>query len=248
MTALAADRKLDYQEVAERYRSGKVGAAVLIYKGAALCRNLTGYLVPAADVAGYVFVGWSAERVDNSAGAAGAVDVKYFTARTVAMKNHSVNAVAQANVLGPVYIQDDQTVRATPGNGVLAGHAERIDAAGLVWVYGAPEQAVADVNDLGPGIETVTTATALSLYTRTSLLQPTGTMAMTLASGRFPGQRKTIRMIGGSSTPVANVAGAYSTDGTATTSAAFNAAADQLELEWNGTAWQVLANTSVVLT
>lgn len=244
MTALARDRwPLPTQAVAERYRVGKLGA-VKVYRGGLLCRNLSGYLVPAADVAGYVTVGIAAETVDNSAGAAGALEVKYFTGLSVPFYNQATG-ITQANMYGPVFVQDDQTVRATQGNGVLAGFAERIDSAGQVWVYLAPEVTAFDV---AAGIETVSAAGALSVYTRTSLLSPTGTMAMTLASGRYAGQRKTIRMIGGASTPIANVAGAFTTDGTATTSAQFNAAADQLELEWNGTAWQVLGNTSVTLS
>jgi hypothetical protein len=247
MTALAADRVNTIVAAAgARQRTGKVGAAVTIYKGAALCRNLTGYLVPAAATLGFAIVGIAEEYVNNAAGAAGAVEVKYLTAVSVRMKNDGTNTVAQVNLYGPVYVQDDQTVRSTPGVGVVAGIAEKLESNGDVVVYIAPE--VAAFEAAGGGIETVTTATALSLYTRTSLLSPTGTMAMTLASGRYTGQRKTIRMIGGASTPIANVAAAYTTDGTATTSAAFNAAADQLELEWNGTAWQVLANTSVTLS
>ena len=53
-------------------------------------------------------------------------------------------------------------------------------------------------------------------------------MAMPLPAGRYIGQRKLIRMIGGASTPIANVSGNFTTDGVATTQAQFNAAADQL--------------------
>jgi hypothetical protein len=229
-----------------RYRVGKVGAAVTIYKGAALCRNLTGYLVPAANTVGFKIVGIAQEDVDNSAGAAGDEEVKYLTGVSVRFKNDGTNAVAQANLYGHVWIQDDQTVRGSPGNGVVAGIAESIESDGEVTVYVDPIAAGFELESFGE--ETVVTATALSLYTRTSRLEPVGTMAMTLGSGRYVGQRKTIRQTGGSATPVSNVAGAFVTDGVATTSAAFNASADQLELEWNGTAWQVLANTSVTLT
>lgn len=245
MTALAADRKIEIYANLGRQRVGKVGASSRIYKGAALCRNATGYLVPAANTAGFTFVGWAEQSVDNSAGAAGALEVIYLTAVSQRMKNEASALVAQVNLYGKVWIHDDQTVRGTPGNGVVAGIAEKIESNGDVMVYGAPELAAFEGEVAG--IETVTTATALSLLTRTSLLSPTGTMAMTLAAGHV-GQRKTVRMIGGASTPIANVGGAFTTDGVATTSAAFNAAADQLELEWNGTAWQVLANTSVTLT
>lgn len=247
MTALAADRKNDVVAGgSSRYRYGKVAAAVLLYKGAALCRNLTGYLAPGANTAGFKMVGIAQERVDNSAGSAGAAEVKYLTGVSALFKNDGTNPVTQAHLHTVIWLQDDQTVRGTPGNGVAAGIAEEIMADGTVKVFIDPMIAAFEAESAGE--ETVSTATALSLYTRTSFLAPTGTMAMTLGSGRYIGQRKTIRQVGGASTPISNVAGAYVTDGVATTSAAFNANADQLELEWNGTAWQVLANTSVVLS
>ncbi len=140
MAALTADKKLDTIAGTPRYRSAKVGAAVIIYKGAAVCKNAAGYLVPGAATIGLRFVGWAAEQVDNSAGANGAKSCKYFTGHSVKMKNSGTSAVAQANLLGPVYLEDDQTVRAAPGAaGVLAGWAESIESDGGVFVYGAPE-------------------------------------------------------------------------------------------------------------
>lgn len=139
MTALAADRKITFHAGLGRQRVGKVAASTLIYKGAAIAKDADGYLVPAANTAGLKFVGWAEAHVDNSSGAAGALEVAYRTGISVAMKNDGTNAVAQANLPGPVWVQDDQTVRSTPGAGVFIGFAERIESDGTVMVFGAPE-------------------------------------------------------------------------------------------------------------
>jgi hypothetical protein len=248
MTALAADRKFTITAGAGRERVGLLAANAKIFHGSVIAKNAAGFLVPASDTVGLRVVGVAQEQVDNTGGADGALSVKYITALSVKMANDGTSPVAQANLYaGVVYIKDDNTVQASGANGVVAGCAESIEPDGTIIVYIAPEL-TAGTEDVAAGVETITTATALSAFTRLSLLQPNGTMAMTLPAGRYKGQLKTIRMIGGSSTPIANVAGAYNTDGTATANAQFNAAADQLDAEWNGTAWQVLNNVSVTLS
>ena len=248
MTAQAADRKNVTTAGSGRERVGLVAGSTKIFKGGVIAKNPSGYLVPAADTLGLRVVGVAQEQVDNTSGADGALSIKYLTDVSVKMVNDGTSAVAQANLYaGPVYIKDDQTVQASSANGVVAGVAESIESDGTVVVFIAPEETLG-AELFAAQVETVTTATALSAFTRLSMLSPTGTMAMTLPAGKYKGQLKTVRMIGGSAIPVANVAGAYNTDGTATTSAAFNAAADQLDLCWNGTAWQVLNNVSVTLS
>ncbi len=140
MTALAADRRLtNSANTTERGRVGKAGGSVVIYKGAALCWNTSGYLVPAANTAGYKFAGWAEKAVDTTGIADGVSDVPFRTSCSIKMKNDGTNAVAQANLGGPVWIQDDQTVRGTPGSGVVCGIAEQIESDGEVLVFGAPE-------------------------------------------------------------------------------------------------------------
>jgi hypothetical protein len=153
MAALTADRKPDTIAGTPRYRSGKVAASTTIYKGAALCRNSSGYLVPAAATIGLKFVGWAAEKVDNSAGANGDKSCKYFTGQSVKMKNSGTSAITQAHIGDLVYAEDDQTVRATPGAaGVILGYAESLESDG-VYVYGAPE--VAPGGDSGEDVARV---------------------------------------------------------------------------------------------
>jgi hypothetical protein len=95
----------------------------------------------------------------------------------------------------------------------------------------------------------IKTSGALSVVKRTSLLATTGTTAYTLASGLYAGQRKTIQETLAASIPAGTITGVFTdTDGTtARTTAAFNAVADALELEWTGAAWQVLVKTSVTM-
>jgi hypothetical protein len=49
-----------------------IKANAKIWKGALVCADNTGYLVPAADVSGYKFVGVALESVDNTDGTDGA--------------------------------------------------------------------------------------------------------------------------------------------------------------------------------
>jgi hypothetical protein len=221
-----------------------LAAATVVYNGGLAAVNAAGNLAPASGTIGLRVVGVAQCKGDNAAGAAGAVAVGCLTG-VFKFKNSGTRPLTAADRGRVCYVEDDETVQDEgAGSEVIAGIVEAVRTDG-VYVFVDP--AIGAGNDM-VGIDIVATATALSLYTRTSLLTPTGTMAMTLGAGRYVGQRKTIRQTGGASTPISNVAGAYVTDGVATTSAAFNANADQLELEWNGAAWQVLANTSVVLS
>lgn len=247
MTALAADRANVIASLPlPRERVGKVAASVVIYKGALVARNTAGYLVPAANTLGYRIVGLAQEQVNTTGLLDGVSECKYLAGVSVKLKNDGTNAIAQTNMGKVVWVQDDQTVRGTAGNGVVAGLAEYIEADGQVLVLVDPIYAAYEAESAGQ--ETVAAAGALSLYTRTSLLSIDGTKAYTLGAGTYVGQRKTIRAVLATNTPAGTVTGAFNTDGTATTAALFNAVGDQLEVEWNGTAWQVLANTSVTLS
>jgi hypothetical protein len=246
MAALTDDRLIDRKANLARFRATKVAGGVLIFKGALIGRNAAGFAVPAADQIGIRVIGIAAEQVDNRLGVDGAATVKYFTGFTILMRNDTTSPVTQAQVGGVVYAKDDQTVQAASNKGVVAGVLDSLDSDGP-HVFVASELSAA-TEELATAIETVNAAVPLSAFARYSLLSPTGTMAMPLPAGRYLGQPKTIRMIGGASTPIANVTGAFTTDGTATTNAQFNAAGDQLDAVWNGTAWQVLNNASVTLS
>jgi hypothetical protein len=168
MTALAADKRLEIiAGPPNRYRYGKAKGSVIIYKGAAICRDLDGYLVPGANTAGYKFVGWSEEHVDTTGIADGVSEVKYKTAMSAKMVNAAGgDAVAQKHLGAPVYLADDQTVRGTPGNGVRVGIAEYIDTDLGVFVYGGPEISNVDERVIIPYDHIQVTAdTTIKLFT-----------------------------------------------------------------------------------
>lgn len=100
----------------------------------------------------------------------------------------------------------------------------------------------------GP-LEIVAAPGAISVVKRTSLLAIDGTDAYTLAAGLFGGQRKLIQCSVAANIPAGQVTGTFTdTDGsTARTTADFNAVGDYLELEWTGSAWQVLIKNSVTM-
>lgn len=141
MTALTASRKCGYiANGGTRSRVAKVSADAVIYKGGVVCRGADTYAVAGANTAGLVVLGISEENVDATGESDGDLEVKYITHASVPFANSAgADAVSQAHVGLPVWLADDQTVRGTRGNGVLAGICESIDSAGRVWVLVAPE-------------------------------------------------------------------------------------------------------------
>jgi len=65
--------------------------------------------------------------------------------------------------------------------------------------------AVVDRELYNQAVETVTATGACSVAVRTTLLDVTGTVAYTLAAPTFAGQYKTIQIITGASTPIADI-------------------------------------------
>lgn len=136
--ALAADRKNEIVAGgSSRYREHKCAGAVgKLYKGAAICRNLTGFAVTGANTVGFKMLGIAQEQVDTTGLADGAVRIKYLTGISVNFKNAAGgDAVTQARLGLPCFLHDDETVRGTPGNGVRAGIAEEINADGTIKVF-----------------------------------------------------------------------------------------------------------------
>lgn len=69
----------------------------------------------------------------------------------------------------------------------------------------------------------------------------------TLPSGKYVGQKKTITVTTQGAGTYA-LSGLFTSGGTNTTTATFNAAGDLLHLMWNGSRWAVILNTSVTLS
>ena len=93
-------------------------------------------------------------------------------------------------------------------------------------------------NNALAGVPDVVAAGALSVATRTTAINVSGTKAYTLANGTFVGQRKTVYCRTAASTPVGVLTPASVGAGYATLT--FGAAAESVELEWDGSAWQLV--------
>lgn len=90
-----------------------VAASTQIFAHTLVSTDATGYLVPAADVAGQSGrkVWYALEGADNSAGAAGALEIEVMIRGT---SNPDKGTLVQADVGNIAYVADDSTVTSTP--------------------------------------------------------------------------------------------------------------------------------------
>lgn len=133
MAALSADRNTPRRQGDDR--KGAVAASTLIYAGALVMRNAAGYIVKGQTATGLVGVGRAEERVDNSAGANGALSVTYRPGVYHFANSAAADEITQAEIGSLCYAVDDQTVAKTNGSSTRspAGIVEDVDAQG-VWV------------------------------------------------------------------------------------------------------------------
>ncbi len=96
-----------------------VKANAKIWKGALVCIDSTGFLVPAADAAGLRFVGVAFESVDNAGGANGAKRCRVVK-RGSFVYNRS-GSYAQADVGATVRAISDNEVAKTSTNNIIVG-------------------------------------------------------------------------------------------------------------------------------
>ena len=109
-------------------------AVDIIYKGALVCINATGYAAPAADTSGFSdVVGVSTELVDNSGGSAGDLNVRVQSGRRFSFV---ATAIVQLDVGRTMYVVDDQTFDQLPGvNSIVAGLLTEYTSATAGWIY-----------------------------------------------------------------------------------------------------------------
>jgi hypothetical protein len=137
MTALAADRTTIRRE--EENISLPVAAAKTMYLGALAVTDASGNAEPGTTATGKTVQGRvSVETIDNSAGAAGDLNVE-IRRGIFKWANSGSDPVTAANVGDTVYIEDDQTVAATGTGKSAAGIMEELDADGGVWVNTRPQ-------------------------------------------------------------------------------------------------------------
>lgn len=97
-----------------------VAASTTIYKGALVCDDGSGYLVPASDSAtsGFVFVGVAYEAANNSDGDDGDLEVRVV--RTGVFQVPKSSAVANDRG-APMFARSDNEVATSTSNSVIAG-------------------------------------------------------------------------------------------------------------------------------
>jgi len=130
MAALTADRDTP-RRAGEDY-SHPVAAGTLIYAGAIVMLNATGYAQPGATATGLTPAGIAQAQVDNSGGADGDVNVPV---RRGVFRLGNDGTVARVDIGGTAYVVDDQTVADNDGAGTRSalGTIVDVDADG-VWV------------------------------------------------------------------------------------------------------------------
>lgn len=115
-------------------REGGMAAATKIFQGAIVMRNAAGNLTKGATALNLVGAGRAEQTVDNP-GAAGAASVPYRKGVFRYANSAAADAITPADIGGPAYAVDDQTVAKTSGTNTrsIAGKIEGVDAQG-VWV------------------------------------------------------------------------------------------------------------------
>lgn len=132
MTALAQDRNTPRSE--DGLKVLGVAATMLIYAGAIVMRNASGYAAKGAVATTLIGVGRAEERVNNT-GSAGAADIKVREGIFRFGNSTSTDTITIAEIGKPCYVVDDQTVAKTDGTGTrsIAGFVYAVDSVG-VWV------------------------------------------------------------------------------------------------------------------
>lgn len=125
----------DNKEVLEKHRrllENPVAASVVIFKGAIVMSNASGFLAPAVALADAKMAGIAYEKVDNANGAAGDVDCKLLREGLFEL---SGAGFTQADIGKEVYASDDQTVSTTQGaNEIAVGRISQVTSATKVYV------------------------------------------------------------------------------------------------------------------
>lgn len=130
---LTEDRNTKERE--GKLHSGPAAAAKKFFAGAIAAYDALGNITPGAAATTLIGAGRVEEQVDNSAGAAGAVNVPFKKGTFQFANSAAADAITRAEIGDNCYIVDDQTVAKTDGGGTrsIAGKIVDVDAAG-VWV------------------------------------------------------------------------------------------------------------------
>lgn len=242
--ALTADR-MTAERKGSRVNLG-VAATTVIYQGALVARNSTGYLVPASADNTLRVLGVALENVDNSAGANGAKTCTVGISIYRWGNSGGGDEITAAHIGNLCYAVDDETVALTSNGGArpIGGRVFAVDTEG-VWVDHdwAEQAAVLSAGqvtpaDLASGYRTVASdgALALAATDRTVhlLASASGSKAATMTATQA-GHRISVKLEAASG-------GDYTLAASGET-VTLDAAGEGVELVYDGSAWQWVALT-----
>jgi hypothetical protein len=133
MTALTKDtnRVYEFGNINEL----PVAAGEVIYQGAALSCNSSGYVKGITD--GDTFAGFAEENCNNVAGSDGAKNVRIRKKGSILLE---ISGITLADVNKSVYATEDNTFTLSSTSAVYIGQISRIDASGLALVEFASDK------------------------------------------------------------------------------------------------------------
>ncbi|UCE26827.1 MAG: hypothetical protein JSW52_10855 [Candidatus Coatesbacteria bacterium] len=109
-----------------------VSAGETVYKGALVCLDADGYVVPGDDASGYAFVGVSYEKADNTDGADGDATARVWKVGTYVFAADFT--AGQEDVGSEVYVVDDNTVSTSTTYAVACGTVVEVISSASVRV------------------------------------------------------------------------------------------------------------------
>ena len=134
-----------------------VAAATIIYQGSIVCKNSSGYAVPASTSTSLVAVGRAEKTIDNSAGSAGDLNVDVSTGVYKFANSSAGDAITIAERFKVVYLVDDQTVAKTSNSGArsIAGQVMAVDSSGVEVRFFPVDNLLSTLATTAPGMQAV---------------------------------------------------------------------------------------------
>jgi hypothetical protein len=172
MTTLAVDKPRAY-ELGD-FNSFPVIASDIIYEGAAVGDNASGYARPLA--AGDPFLGFAQEKIDNSTGSAGDKRVRVHDSGKIVLP---ITSLAITDRGKAVYASDDDTFTLTPSTNTYIGSVVRWISTGygLIAFNAKRGGAVTPLTDSSGGTASDTLAAVESTYTQATLRNEVASLA-----------------------------------------------------------------------
>ena len=133
MTALT-DNRLDSKRYNGRREQCSVAADAVIYSGAMVAINASGYLEPATTADDIVVVGVATQAMDNTGGSNGDVTCEFERGLWLMDNSTSGDLIALVNVGSPCYAVDDRKVALTSNSDArsVAGTIHWVNSDGVV--------------------------------------------------------------------------------------------------------------------